>query len=115
MLLCAHYILPITSSPFEDGAILVRDNRICDLGSAEMLKLRYPDEEVLDYGNAALMREGNDQRHLVKREIVGTSPHSELVACQVHRIRAEANRGFQLAPPTGGREQFGLSCFHCSH
>ena len=55
MLLCAHYILPITSSPFEDGAILVRDNRICDLGSAEMLKLRYPDEEVLDYGNAALM------------------------------------------------------------
>ena len=55
MLLCAHYILPITSSSFEDGAILVRDNRICDLGSAAMLKLRYPDEEVLDYGNAALM------------------------------------------------------------
>ena len=55
MLLCAHYILPISSEPFEDGAILVRDNRICDLGSAEMLKLRYPDEEVFDYGRAALM------------------------------------------------------------
>lgn len=55
MLLCAHYILPITSEPFTDGAVLVRDKRILDIGKADMLKLRYPDEEVCDYGSAALM------------------------------------------------------------
>ena len=55
MLLCAKYILPVTSAPFEDGAILVRDGRICDIGKIDALKLRYPEEEVVDYGLAALM------------------------------------------------------------
>ena len=40
MLLCAQYILPITSEPFQKGAVLVRDNVIRDIGTAEMLKLR---------------------------------------------------------------------------
>ena len=55
MLLCAQYILPITSEPFQNGAVLVRDGRICDIGTTDMLKLRYPDEEIVDYGLAALM------------------------------------------------------------
>ena len=55
MLLCAQYILPITLEPFQNGAVLVRDGRICDIGTTDMLKLRYPDEEVVDYGLAALM------------------------------------------------------------
>lgn len=55
MLLCAHYILPITSEPITDGAVLVRDGKIRDLGKADMLKLRYPDEEVKDFGLAALL------------------------------------------------------------
>ena len=55
MLLCAQYILPITSEPFQNGAVLVRDGRICDIGNTDMLKLRYPDEEIVDYGLAALM------------------------------------------------------------
>lgn len=55
MLLCAQYILPITAKPLQDGAVLVRDGRICDIGAAEMLKMRYPDEKIVDYGLAALM------------------------------------------------------------
>lgn len=55
MLLCAQYLLPITSDPIVGGAVLVRDGRIRDIGKAEMLRLRYPDEEVSDYGNAVLM------------------------------------------------------------
>lgn len=55
MLLCAQYILPITAEPFQQGALLVRDGRIEDLGPAEILKTRYPDEEVKDFGMAALM------------------------------------------------------------
>lgn len=55
MLLCAQYVLPITSEPFQDGAVLVRDGLIRDIGKVEMLKLRYPEEEVVDFGLAALM------------------------------------------------------------
>ena len=55
MLLCAQYVLPITADPILGGAVLVRDGVIRDVGEASMLRLRYPDEEVVDYGAAALL------------------------------------------------------------
>lgn len=55
MLLCAQYILPITSEPFQRGAVLVRNGKIEDIGPADNLKARYTDEEVKDFGMAALM------------------------------------------------------------
>lgn len=55
MLLCAQYILPVTSEPFQNGAVLVRDGLIRDIGKVDMLKLRYPEEEVVDFGLAAIM------------------------------------------------------------
>lgn len=55
MLLCAEYVLPITSDPIEKGAVLVRDGKICDLGPAAQLRSRYEDEEVRDFAQAALM------------------------------------------------------------
>ena len=54
MLLCAKYIVPVSSEPMENGAVLVRDGAITDIGTAEMMRLRYPDEEVKDFGMAAL-------------------------------------------------------------
>lgn len=54
MLLCAKYIVPVSSEPMENGAVLVRDGIIADIGTAEMMRLRYPDEEVKDFGMAAL-------------------------------------------------------------
>ncbi len=55
MLVTAQYIIPITSEPLVNGAVLVRDGLISDIGDVEMLKLRYPDEELRDYGTAALI------------------------------------------------------------
>lgn len=55
MLLCAQYIVPITSQPIQNGAVLVRDGVIRDIGTFDMLRLRYPDEETVDYGQAAIM------------------------------------------------------------
>lgn len=55
MLLCSHYILPISSEPLHGGAILVREGIIRDIGPADMLKLRYPEEEIKDFGTAALL------------------------------------------------------------
>lgn len=55
MLLSAKYVFPITSEPISGGAILVRDNKIVDIGKFNVLKYRYPDEEISDFGLAALM------------------------------------------------------------
>lgn len=54
MLLCAKYIVPVSSEPMENGALLVRDGVIADIGTTEMMRLRYPDEEIKDFGMAAL-------------------------------------------------------------
>lgn len=55
MLLCAQYILPVTAEPFQQGAVLVSDGVIRDIGAADMLKMRYPEEEVRDFGMAAIL------------------------------------------------------------
>lgn len=55
MLLCEQYVLPITSEPLQNAAVLVRDGIIRDIGSIEMLKLRYPEEKSTDFGKAALI------------------------------------------------------------
>ncbi|MDR1184372.1 MAG: amidohydrolase family protein [Coriobacteriales bacterium] len=55
MLLVARYVLPVSRSSIENGAVLVRDGRIEDIGYATKLKTRYPDEETRDFGLAALM------------------------------------------------------------
>ena len=55
MLLTAKYVIPITSPYIEDGAVLVRDDKILDLGPASQLKDKYPMEEVRDFGLSALM------------------------------------------------------------
>lgn len=54
MLLSAHYVVPVSAEPIENGAIYVKDGVIADMGPAEMMRLRYPDEEVKDFGMAAL-------------------------------------------------------------
>ncbi|MEF9925244.1 MAG: amidohydrolase family protein [Raoultibacter sp.] len=80
MLLCAQYVLPITSAPIEYGAVLLRENTIRDIGKADVLKLRYPEEEVRDYGLAALLPGLVDlHTHLensVMRGIVHDVPYS---------------------------------------
>ncbi len=54
MLLTAKYVMPITAPFIEDGAVLVHDDKIVAVGGAQELKEQYPDEEVRDFGLAAL-------------------------------------------------------------
>ncbi len=81
MLLCAEYVLPITSEPIRNGAILVRNGVIRDVGLADMLRLRYPEEEAHDFGQAALLPGFVDvHTHMdgaVLRGIVHDVPYSE--------------------------------------
>lgn len=55
MLLAARYVLPVATPHIEDGAVLVRDGVIADVGPRAELEARYADEEVRDFGLAALM------------------------------------------------------------
>ncbi|MDY0340100.1 MAG: amidohydrolase family protein [Coriobacteriia bacterium] len=55
MLLLARYVLPVSSPHIEDGGVLVRGSRIVAVGSRPELLAAYPDEQVVDYGQAALM------------------------------------------------------------
>ena len=54
MLLIAEYVVPVSSEPIEHGAVFIKDGAIADIGDAEMMRLRYPNEEVKDFGMAAL-------------------------------------------------------------
>ena len=83
-LLCAERIIPVTQPPIDDGAVLVRDGRIVEIGGAQRMKSRYPEEEVRDFGRAAIMPGFVDcHTHLeytVLRGIVHDVPYAEWLA-----------------------------------
>ncbi|MDY2626211.1 MAG: amidohydrolase family protein [Coriobacteriales bacterium] len=75
MLLCARYILPVSQPHIENGAVLVRDGRIADVGYASDLKMRYPEEKTRDFGLAAIMPGFVDlHTHLEYTALRGASP-----------------------------------------
>jgi 5-methylthioadenosine/S-adenosylhomocysteine deaminase len=55
MLLTAKYVLPVSASHIEDGAVLVRGDRIVAVGTTAELAAAHPDETVRDFGLAVLM------------------------------------------------------------
>ncbi|MDA3936092.1 MAG: amidohydrolase family protein [Actinomycetota bacterium] len=55
MLLAARYVLPVATPHIENGAVLVRDDKIIEIGELDRLKAAHPEEEVRDFGLAALM------------------------------------------------------------
>ena len=55
MLLMARYVLPVSSPYIEHGAVLVQDDKVVEVGDATELQRRYPEEEVRDFGMAAIM------------------------------------------------------------
>lgn len=55
MLLLAQYVFPISDPIITDGAVLVRDGRISDIGPIEKLSMLYPEEETVSFGKAVIM------------------------------------------------------------
>lgn len=55
MLLTARYVLPVAAPHIEYGAVLVRGDRIVEIGDFEHLRELHPEEEVRDFGLAAIM------------------------------------------------------------
>ncbi len=54
-LLCARHVLPISSSPIENGAVAIDGPKILEAGAEQALVSRFPDAEIEDFGNAAIL------------------------------------------------------------
>ena len=80
MLLTARYVMPVTAPFIENGAVLVRDGLIADVGTLDELMPRYPGETVRDFGLAAILPGFVDlHTHLeysVFRGLVEDAPYS---------------------------------------
>ncbi|MCL2654198.1 MAG: amidohydrolase family protein [Coriobacteriia bacterium] len=55
MLIKARYVLPVSAPSIENGAVVVRDEKIVAVGAASDLERAYADEPVTDFGLAALI------------------------------------------------------------
>jgi 5-methylthioadenosine/S-adenosylhomocysteine deaminase len=81
MLLTARYVMPVTAPWIEDGAVLLRDDEIVEVGTAADLVARHPEEEVRDFGLAAILPGFVDvHTHLeysVFRGLVDDAPYSK--------------------------------------
>lgn len=55
MILIAKYVFPVCQKPLRDAGILVKDDKIAEVGNSSDLQIHYPDEEVIDFGKAAIM------------------------------------------------------------
>ncbi len=54
-ILSAEYILPISSPPLKDGAVVFENDKIIDLGNKSDLQEKYPDAANEDFGKSAIM------------------------------------------------------------
>lgn len=55
MILAADYVLPISSAPIDNGALLIEDTKIVDVGPRENIVGMYPTVPVNDFGPAAIL------------------------------------------------------------
>ena len=55
MILSASWVVPVSSPPISEGAVVLSGGRIQDVGPAAEILRSYPDREVRDLGEAALL------------------------------------------------------------
>ena len=79
-LYCARWVLPISSPPFEHGAVAVDGSLVVDLGTREELLSRLPEAEVRDFKEAAILP-----------GFVNTHSHLELTAMRGYLEREEGD------------------------
>lgn len=108
MLLLARYVLPVSSPYIEDGGVLVRGSRIVAVGKRSELLAAYPDEDVVDYGLAAIMPGFVDlHTHLeysVFRGVVDDLPYTQW-KMEVQRLEERlADHDWALSAAAGAEE-----------
>jgi cytosine/adenosine deaminase-related metal-dependent hydrolase len=70
-----------------DGAILVKENRIVDIGKTKILKDKYPEEEILDLGGKLVIPGLVDTHvHLAQALLRGCADDKELINWLCERV-----------------------------
>ena len=54
-ILAADYVLPISSKPFENGAVAIENDKIIAVGAAQKLAENFPDARCENFGEAVIM------------------------------------------------------------
>ncbi len=106
MILSAKYVFPITGDPIAGGAVLVKGNRIADVGDMATLIQRYPDEEVKDFGMAALMPGFVDLHtrleKTVLRGLVADQPYARWILSVIEKSTRMENADWYDSSVVGG-------------
>lgn len=79
-LYCARWILPVASSPIENGAVAVEGSLIARVGARGELAAQYPEAQIRDFGEAAILP-----------GFVNTHSHLELTAMRGYLEREEGD------------------------
>jgi 5-methylthioadenosine/S-adenosylhomocysteine deaminase len=51
----SRFVLPISSDPIEDGAVVVENGLIVDVDSMDVIRDGHADAEIVDHGNSAIL------------------------------------------------------------
>jgi len=90
MIYTSRYVLPISRPYIEDGAVVVKEDKIVDVGTLEEVKARYPDEKIEDFGLAAIMPGFIDcHTHLDHSVMRGLVEDSAYATWKYHVMQAE--------------------------
>lgn len=54
-ILSAEYVLPISSAPIENGAVVIENDKILAVGKFAEIKVQFPEAEIDEYGEAAIL------------------------------------------------------------
>lgn len=115
----AEYVLPISSDPIRNGAVAIDGDRIVGVGTRGEVERRFPDAEVTDHGNAAILPGFvNCHSHLEITSMRGALDDVEddfaAWLLKLNGLRAElSDEDIIAAAVAGAREgaQSGVTCF----
>jgi cytosine/adenosine deaminase-related metal-dependent hydrolase len=117
MLYQAPYVLPITALPIPQGAILVRQGLIVDIGPQAELHSRYPAEEVTTFPSAAILPGlVNPHIHLELTNLAGRISRGTNFAAwiaEIIRLRSEWDENHERASIQRGVQEclaHGITC-----
>lgn len=78
MILCADYLIPVTTPPLKDGAITIQDDRIVAVGSRESVRQNFPHLPLRQFKGCVLMPGlVNAHTHLELTKLRGSLPATD--------------------------------------
>lgn len=108
MLLTARYVLPVSTPHIEYGAVRVVDGVITEVGHAQEMRLKHPDDQVRDFGLAALMPGFiNAHSHIeysVLRGILNDVPYATWKSYITEKKRFLTDADWQVSADLGALE-----------